>query len=266
MTKKKWPISTKNTLMGAIAIILAAVIGLGSCQKESPKIESTTNKGDTYIFQNIGNVEIPNMLPPSTTEKAVKELEKKLNQAKEKIELSKQDIEAFANALKDLDQRTSGIKKLPDGRTQIGQIVSGEPTIVIKQYSSAISYYKKNDFKNAFVHLQNAISAYEETEKIKKGMSVGELNKEFISVLYRLGVLLAQKLSKDDLAYDYAKKALNAESSPINRALLSTALANLNKYDEALKYIDEALEADSTNNYYGRLKQQYMEKLNNKNP
>lgn len=209
---------------------------------------------------------MPSVLPPSTTEKAIEELQKKLIQTEEKIELSKQDIENLANALKDLDQRTSGIKKLPDGRTQIGQIISGEPTVVIKQYSLAVMHYKKNDFENAFMYLQNAINAYEATEKIKKGMSSGELKDEFKSALYRLGAALAQKLSKNDIAYTYAYKAANIEGSSVNKALLSTTLANLNKYEEAIRYIEEALEKDPNNEYYGKIKEKYIEKLNNSNP
>jgi len=262
--KTKIPITTKNTLITAGAIIFAAIIGLKSCQKELPKINSTNNQGNTYIFQNIGTVELPEKLPRSTTGKTIEEFETKLKQAEEKIELSKKDIEALTNALKDLDQRTSGIKQLPDGRTQIGYMISGEPIIVLKHYSSAVSFYKGRDFENAFIHSQKAINALEETNKIERTMEVGQLTPEFIATLYRLGGVTAQELSKNDIASAYAKKALEIVNSPINKAFLSTTLANLNKYEEALKYIEEASEKEPQNEYYKKLKQLYMQEISKK--
>lgn len=160
-----------------------------------------------------------------------------------------------------MDQRTSGIEKLPDGRTKLGHFVTGHPSIVIEEHEAAVKYYQKGDLTNSLKHSQNAIKAYEETKKIKYSISTGDLNPAGIEVIYRLAAISAQRLLKNELAYQYSKKAVEADGSSQNKALLSTTLANLKRFDEALKYIQAALKTEPQNKDFERLRKDYQVKL-----
>jgi hypothetical protein len=89
-----------------------------------------------------GNTTVNNYYAPVTnslTREAFESLETALSTATNKLELTAQQVRLPAQALKDLDQRTSGIKKLPDGRTQFGTTISGEPTVVIEAFNAAVA-------------------------------------------------------------------------------------------------------------------------------
>jgi len=260
----KRSVTIKAAWIGAAAVIIAAVIaGLFSLstrsdKSQAPSIIANGNvDGTISVLQETGMVTINYNVPKSDTKNAIDELEKKLNATDEKVELSRKEIALLAKALRDLDQRTSGIEKLPDGRTKLGHFVSGQPRIVIEEHDAAIQFFKSHEYEKAFLHSQNAIKAYEDTEKMNFSMSTGGLTNKGIGSLYRLAALSAQRVDKKQLAYQYAKKSLDAESSAQNKALLSTTLANIGKKEEAINYIQQALEEDPNNPDFVRLKEEY---------
>lgn len=262
----KRSVTIKVAWIGAIALIIAAVIGglfqLASRNNKSqaPKIAVNGNvEGTISILQETGSVIINYNVPESATKDAIKELERKLNTTDEKINISRNEIALLVKALKDLDHRTSGIEKLPDGRTKLGHIVSGQPRIVIEEHAAAAQLFNQQNYVRAFTHSQNAITAYEETNKINFSMSTGGLLSQNVAMIYRLAALSAQRLDKRQLAYQYAKKSVEAEKKALNIALLSTTLANLGKKEEAMKYIQEALKADPENREFIRLKEGYVQ-------
>ena len=262
----KRSVTIKAAWIGAAALIVTAVVaGIFSLYNKSGKeqsqsiISSGNIDGTISVLQDTGSVTINYNVPKTATKDAVDELEKKVNATYEKIELSRNEIALLAKALKDLDQRTSGIEKLPDGRTKLGHFVSGQPRIVIEEHDAAVKYFRQNDYEKALLHSKNAIKSYEETEKVQFSMSTGGLTNEGISTIYRLAALSAQKLHKNDLAYQYGKKALDAQSSAQNKALISTTLANLGRFREAIDYIDQALKENPKNADFQRLKEEYSQ-------
>jgi tetratricopeptide (TPR) repeat protein len=264
----KKSVTIKAAIIGGGAVIIAAIItGIfllfdTGRKDQTPHIETGGNvHGPISVFQETGPVTINYNLPLTATKEAIQELEKKLKETDEKIELSRKEIELLTSAPKDLDQRTSGIEKLPDGRTKLGHFVTGHPSIVIEEHEAAVKYYQKDDFTNALKHSQNAIKAYEETKKIKYSMSTGGLKPEAVEVIYRLAAISAQRLLKNELAYQYAQKAVEADGSSQNKALLSTTLANLKRFDEAQKYIQEALKTEPQNKEFEKLRKDYQAKL-----
>ncbi|HEY4481373.1 MAG TPA: hypothetical protein VI489_00825, partial [Candidatus Brocadiaceae bacterium] len=89
-----------------------------------------------------------------------------------------------------LCQRTSGIDKLPDGRTIMGQLVAGEPVIVLQEHQASIGYFERKDFPSAFVHSTNAIQAFEASQG-KGSIRSGDLPSESTAKLYLHGALVA---------------------------------------------------------------------------
>jgi hypothetical protein len=66
-----------------------------------------------------------------------------ISDATNRVELTAKQVNLLAQALRDLDQRTSGIQKLPDGTTQMGMTISGEPTVVIEAYNNGVNGGRK---------------------------------------------------------------------------------------------------------------------------
>lgn len=262
----KKSVTIKAAWIGAIALIIAAIIGgvfllySKKDKSQTPEILANGNvEGTISVLQETGSVTINYNVPESATKDAIKELENKLSETDEKINLSRNEIALLAKALKDLDQRTSGVEKLPDGRTKLGYFASGQPRIVIEEHDAAIHFFNQQDYSQSLTHSQNAITAYEDTEKINISMSSGGLTNQGIASIYRLAALSAQRLNKRQIAHQYAQKALDAENTASNIALLSTTLANLDKKEEAMKYIQEALQKEPENKDFIRLKEEYTQ-------
>lgn len=248
-------------VIGASITALFYFFGGDRNSKQSQVVTTGDVQAPISVLQETGPVTIHYNIPATVTKEAIQQLEKKLEATDEKIELTRGEIELLASALKDLDQRTSGIEKLPDGRTKLGHFVSGHPSIVIQEHEAAVHYFRKHDYEHALEHSENAIKVYEDTKKVKYSMSTGDLKPEAIGKIYRLATISAQRLSRSQLAHNYAEKAANAHSSPENKALLSTTFANLLRFEKALQWITEALNADPDNVEYTRLRDDYKAKI-----
>lgn len=248
-------------IMGSLTVLGAIIGGIFLLYSNSE-----SSKAPIFSFKDTKDVAIYYNVPETATKETIKrfeEIEKRVNQTEDKVELTREEIRLLAQALKDLDQRTSGIEKLPDGRTKFGYMVSGTPSVVIQEHNTAATYFESGDYNSALVHSQNAIKAYEDSQKVDVGIIVGgALTQESVSKMYYLGALIAQRLGKDDLAYQYAKKALDTNPSlPINNAELASTLYNLGKYQEALGYIETALKDEPNNSEFLDLKKMILLKI-----
>jgi tetratricopeptide (TPR) repeat protein len=261
-------VTIKAAYITGVAIVLGASItalfyffGGDRKSKQSQVVTTGDVQAPISMLQETGPVTIHYNIPATVTKEAIQQLEKKLEATDEKIGLTRGEIELLASALKDLDQRTSGIEKLPDGRTKLGHFVSGHPSIVIQEHEEAVHYFRDRDYEHALERSQNAINAYEDTKKVKYSLSTGDLEPQAIGTIYRLAAMSAQRFSRSQLAHNYAEKAANAHSSSANKALLSTTFANLHRFDEALKWITEALNDDPKNVEYTRLRDDYKARI-----
>ncbi len=266
-------ITIKAAIIGAIItgvfVILATIIGLlkssspsttiktGNQHEGSPifagdanNVEVTTVKtgdqlGNSYIFAgDVNGIIIHHNIPPDETRDAIKELEDRIEDVNTDVALTRKDLKILTRALKDLEQRTSGIEKLPDGRIRIGSIITGHATVAMDENNAAAKYYKEKDFVKAFEHSKRAIQAYEESQRkvaeMKPTMEA-DLNKRAVAIIYYLGALSANRLKKDEQAYEWAEKANNHESNPKRIAILAITLFNLNRRTDALQVIENGL-------------------------
>lgn len=263
-------VTIKASLITAAAVIVAAIIGLYSYSDKSSDITTTSSNVVGSIVGKTGNIAISNytinyIVPENATKEAIKqfeELEMRLNQTEGKVELTREEIRLLAQALKDLDQRTSGIQKLPDGRTKFGTIIAGEPSIVAQELGASEAYFNSKDYSNALMHSENAIKAYEDSKQYEAtaSMITGRLTQEGLSYMFNLATMSAQRLGKNELAYQYAKRAVEASGTPLNNAVLAETLYDLGKYKEALEYIDKALQDDPKNLEFISLKEMILKK------
>ncbi|MBU3965796.1 MAG: hypothetical protein KKG76_00230 [Euryarchaeota archaeon] len=268
-------IEIKVAKIGFYALIIAALItGLFQLVSKDKSSSETINYGDfqsSMTGGGIGNTYIYYNVPETATKQAIKEfeeLQKRLNQTDDKVELTKQQIELLSQALKDLDQRTSGIEKLPDGRTKFGSMISGTPSILIQEYNLAASYFDTGNYNAALIHSENAIKSYEDSQEKERQTSMiigslypGSLNPEAVSKMYSLGALAAQHLDQKELANQYAKKALDVNPSAENNALYATTLYNLGNYKESMDYIEKAIKAEPNNSAFVSTKETILKKI-----
>lgn len=152
--------------------------------------------------------------------------------------------------LQQRDQPEGAIEKLPDGRERVAGMVSGQPTVVIREHEAAAADLKAGSFATGLQHQKNAIDAYERTTRLMQERRVvirTDPSRENLGKLYYLGGLLAQRAGDKELAHRWAEEAVAKNPIPLYRGLLAATLANLGRFDEALNEADAAVDAEPQN-------------------
>jgi tetratricopeptide (TPR) repeat protein len=262
---KKKPVTIVAACIAGVAVIAAAVItgGFGLLKPSGPVTTVTTgdkHEGLLMVMVQPENATINYNVPDTDTKKAIDALETKLESASKDIVLNRQEIELLTKALQDLDQRTSGIEKLPDGRTKLGDIITGSPITVTEQHNIAVALLRKNDFANAFQHSKDAIEAYELGQQ-KAFISSGDLKAFAVAKLYHIGAISAYVLQKYDLAHQWAEKADKAEQNPERLYLLGLTLFKIDEQGKALEVINQGLTKYPDNEPLKALKQEITKRI-----
>jgi len=229
---KKWSKTVKGQVIAGIFVVVATIIGAVFLYLKPSSTSTTVKTGDQhndtlFVAGDIINSTVNLNIFPSETEKTIE-------------------------APEDLDQHTSGIEKLPDGRARIGNFITGSPTFVLDEHNAADISRREKDFAKAFEHSKRAIQAYEESEqevmKMKARITVGgNLNKSAVAKIYYLGALIAHQLKKNEQAYQWAEEANSIESNSKRVAFLAVTLFNLKRKTDALQIIDKGLIQDPNN-------------------
>ena len=249
---------TTKTTTAAKSTIVDSSTG-ATVASVSPEIRGGSNQilsgnsGTTVIVQGqSGAITIMAGSADSDTSKAIKALENRVSDTDCKIELTHGEVELLANALKELDSRTAGMEKLPDGRTKYSSVVGGSSIEVQRGITETLNLYNSGDYSNALSRIQRAIKLYEETEgAIKDAFIKSGPTKDVTASLYRIAALTCIALAPEhyNLAYDYAKKSLATEQSGQNLFTSAVASYNLGKYDEATNQVAQAIGIDKSAQY-----------------
>lgn len=249
-------------------LLLAAAIGVLVGLLRPDGVTTTVTTGDLtdaplMVAGKSRDITINYNVPDTETREAVRALQAKLDGTKQDISLTRNEIRLLAQALKDLDQRTSGIEKLPDGRTKIGSaIVSGFPSIVVDEHNRAAALVRQGKYSDAFLYSQRAIAAHEasQTDAAVKG---GDLLPPARAKIYHIGAISAYNLKKWDLAREWAKAAVLAESNDDRLQVLAASLYRLGNAGEALQMCGTILSGDPNHKATLALKRE-IEKSPNK--
>jgi tetratricopeptide (TPR) repeat protein len=139
----------------------------------------------------------------------------------------------LAQALRDLDQRTSGIEKLPDGRTRFGDIIAGAPKALLEVADRAEKYYSAGDYQNALKEYQVVIKFFATVPNDVYSVR-DSLPPATRSFYYRLAGDCAMRLKDFGMALEYAKKADELQAGLKNKLLLTSIYANMaeSKYNQ----------------------------------
>jgi len=234
-------------------VVIAAIVG-GLFAWFSPKpsgvtasVSGSNNQGPLTVTGAARDITINYNVPASETKDAIAALEEKLKGTSSAIELTRGEVKLLARALTDLDQRTSGITKLPDGRTAMGGFVGGEPRIVIEEHEAAVQAVNKKDYVTALEHSKKAIEAYEEAAKLPRAASTGDLLPEARGKVYYLGALMAGTDRQFDTALNWIRKADASDPKPEYKAYQVAVLSDSGKREEAKALLEESLKAAPDN-------------------
>jgi tetratricopeptide (TPR) repeat protein len=146
--------------------------------------------------------------------------------------------------LKKLAENTSDeVIHLPDGRTKVGKIITGQPSLLLKKFEKAIASYQKKDFKSAFDDVSECVKMYEESrgQELDAVTISGALTKDSLNKLYYIAAMTAQNIGEYDLSLKWAKKAVDIKPTPKVKALLVTCYLNKNMTAEANQLVNEML-------------------------
>lgn len=187
--------------------------------------------GQTFGAATIGTLTInnapiyTNMLDPEI-KNWVSNIASKVELTSGEVSLTKKDILALTELLTKLDERTSDIHRLPDGRTSLGgQIAIGGASYLEKEFLSAATAFMNKNYYLCFTHSQKAISILEsEPTGWVGGFEIISLPLKSKSAIYRLGSGAAFMVGSNDLMTIYAQQAVDLDSIPENTALLLHSL------------------------------------------
>jgi tetratricopeptide (TPR) repeat protein len=188
----------------------------------------------------------------SVTRDAFEALESKLASATNKIELTVNEVQKLAQALRDLDHRTAAMEILPDGRTKFGATVAGNPTVILETIDSGFQSYADGDFRTALANFQKAIFLFESAPS-NLLVESGSITPEGKEQCYVMAALTAQQLHSNSIANEFAERAVKFNPGIRSQTLLSTTLANLGieknmEHDSqsAFEYFSRAIAAYET--------------------
>ena len=157
------------------------------------------------------------------------------------MNFSRNEIRLLAQALKDLDQRTSGIEKLPDGRTRVGNdLVTGFPSITVDEHNAAAALLQKGAYAAAFKHSKRAIET-REASQANATVKSGDLLPESLAKIYHAGAVSAFNLNKYELSLDWIRKSVAAQNNAERTHLLALTLHVLQQNDEASAIVSAGL-------------------------
>jgi hypothetical protein len=149
--------------------------------------------------------------------------------------------------LKQLDEHIHAMQILPDGRTRVGNTVTGQAVILIPKLE-ALQKVSAERPAEAHPLAKECVSIYEATREQMKGVILtgGDLGPETVAWLYVTASTAAQRIGEHEEALTWARAAVALRPSAERQFLLVTALINKNLQSEANALVLQQLKAGGT--------------------
>ncbi len=180
----------------------------------------------------------------STGNAPLEELAKQTTDAKTLL-ADLQDQTAVADwHLKQLDEHLRGVQVLPDGRTRIGNTVTGQAFALLPKLE-ALQKLATEQPGDAYPLAAECVNLFEATRERIKGatFTAGDLGAETVAWLYATAATSAQRAGEHDRSLEWARAAVQERPSTERQFLLVTALINKNLQKEANELIQRQLKA-----------------------
>jgi hypothetical protein len=156
-----------------------------------------------------------------------------------------QDQTAVADwHLKQLDEQLRGMQILPDGRTKIGSVVTGQATVLIPKLET-LQKLSADRPAEAYALAAECVKIHEDTRAQigNANSTVGDLGAETIAWLYATAATAAQRVGEHDASLEWARAAVAERPTTERQFLLVTALINKSLRSEAEELIQRQLQA-----------------------
>jgi hypothetical protein len=146
--------------------------------------------------------------------------------------------------LKQLDEHIHATKMLPDGRTRIGNTVTGQ-ALVLTPKLEALQKLGVDKPAEAYPLALECVNIFEATREQSKGavLASGDLGAEMVAWLYATAAAAAQRVGEHDHSLEWARAAVEMRPTTERQCLLVTALINKNLQPEADALIRHELKA-----------------------
>jgi tetratricopeptide (TPR) repeat protein len=113
----------------------------------------------------------------------------------------------------------------------------------------------KEDYPSALESFRKAMNAYQACQNAGD-FQITNVNIEAVTMGYGLAVESAEKLGSNNLAYEFASKAVEINpTNIISQLMLASTLGKIGRKDEAVAVIDKAFGTESNNPSAIRLKE-----------
>jgi tetratricopeptide (TPR) repeat protein len=156
----------------------------------------------------------------------VSEVENKIETETTNLQLTRSDLLALTTLLKKIDERTEDIHRLPDGRTSLGGVIAIGENRLGDEFQTAIGDFNRGNFQAAFDQCRKIIESLEAAPSAWV-YEIVYIKPEWKGLVYNFAALSAQRLASNNIANEFAQKAVGIDATPQNRLNLTTTLHNL---------------------------------------
>ncbi len=218
----KWFFVNLIWLGPTIALGVGNFWGVGSVKQELREVKQDRDAARTQLapFLAVANLQFTNA--PSD----------------KRLDLLLDMMRNITNVFQAAQERTAGIKKLPNGQTLYGDMASGIPTVVVDEARMAIQCFNGQKFDDALAHSKIGIEAQETSHA---AISIGGIAGDGEALMYLVGAASAVRLNNKELAEKWVLKAAKLKSTPENILPLVATLQDLGHTNEIQKLLKKLL-------------------------
>jgi hypothetical protein len=166
-------------------------------------------------------------------------------EAKKLVDSLRKENERADEKLKMLEEKTSQIVRLPDGRVKTGGTVSGDPTVLFKHFNEMQAAAKEQKLDVARARAKDAVRVYEESKKMLGDGPImvmgGDIAPEAIARMYAMAADAASHDGDNKQALAWHAVAFQLTPNPEVTAYHVIALIKADKKENAQKLVDDTL-------------------------
>ena len=160
----------------------------------------------------------------------------------EDIKSNTKPIPKMARDFETIKEFVDSSSNEPDFDQNMWSMITGIPANIFKDYHDALDFYELKDYKKAAEKIHSAITIYESIVEWDLKKYSSELHKQQVGGFYLLAFKVNNMLDNVSLAYEYSKKALEANPTHFTYYAFAIASYNMRKYKQSLENINRAIE------------------------
>jgi hypothetical protein len=160
-----------------------------------------------------------------------------------KLSSLRTDYEKAQNKVKEIEELTAGIEKLPDGRVVLGGMITGRASLLFRDMEKLAEFNNAAKFEQSYPFAIAAIKKYEDSLELSKGgvASIGDVvpSVDGVCQMYWMGAQAAINTKNTNIAVTWARKAVQAKPTSTANVVLLRALTASGLSEDAANLIKE---------------------------